>query len=693
MGKIRMAALAALWWVVACTPEMPGLDDRQANHGQDASTTPSEGGVRVLTDVAPPPTDGAKGRDVAHGADDAAGPSGPYDGAVASDARSVVDARGEVAVADARAADRAIDGPDAIVDSRWADADVAPDAKGATDRASDHTTRDGKVEDRAEVSDGSLDVGIVLGTCTAVRACARGDGGSAEGCLRGASVAARAAAENVLACEAEHCASHCRAVYRATDCNACLLRACSAALATCARQSGCGDGIVTSDDEECDDGNVVDTDVCTSACTRARCGDGMPTSGTEECDDGNEIDTDACRTGCRRAGCGDGVVWAGIEGCDDGNRTAGDGCSAACLIETCGNAIVDPGEECDEGAANRREAPCLATCRINRCGDGQTCSSAACGTILGTLLETCDDGNGVNTDACVERCRAATCGDGYVREGVERCDDGNADPFDGCGLCATSASHLVVTEVVTRPAAAEMIEIFNPTHSAVALSSYAISDSHLYYEVAGGTFATANGTDFAAHFPDGAVLAPGGYAVVALGNASGGTQSFVATYGKAPDFELRPTANQATDDPAVPNMVAAAGGSIGASASLTDGGEPVILFILDGAQVIHDVDYLYYGAPSASNPVVDKTGIVSGASTYLPDTPESAQRAVAAPGEAGSIQRCVYAESSEKSGGGNGIGGHDETSEDATTAYRLSATAADRTPGAAPPAALCAASK
>jgi hypothetical protein len=148
------------------------------------------------------------------------------------------------------------------------------------------------------------------------------------------------------------------------------------------------------------------------------------------------------------------------------------------------------------------------------------------------------------------------------------------DHFDDCNGCAAPAPHLLITEIVTRPAGAEMIEIFNPTSVAVGLADYALSDSHLYFEVTTGAFPTASGSDFAARFPDGATLEPGRYAVVALGNASGGSQSFAAMYGKPPDFELRPTANLATDDPAVPNMVTMGSGSIGASASLTDGGEP-----------------------------------------------------------------------------------------------------------------------
>ena len=43
----------------------------------------------------------------------------------------------------------------------------------------------------------------------------------------------------------------------------------------------------------------------------------------------------------------------------------------------------------------------------------------------------------MNTDACVEGCLLATCGDGFVQEGVEECDDGNEDEADGCSTQCT----------------------------------------------------------------------------------------------------------------------------------------------------------------------------------------------------------------------------------------------------------------
>jgi cysteine-rich repeat protein len=58
----------------------------------------------------------------------------------------------------------------------------------------------------------------------------------------------------------------------------------------------CSDGIV-GPGEECDDGNTVDADGCTSACKLAVCSDGIVGPG-EECDDGNTVDADGCSSNC-----------------------------------------------------------------------------------------------------------------------------------------------------------------------------------------------------------------------------------------------------------------------------------------------------------------------------------------------------------------------------------------------------------
>ncbi|HUQ07251.1 MAG TPA: DUF4215 domain-containing protein [Kofleriaceae bacterium] len=70
--------------------------------------------------------------------------------------------------------------------------------------------------------------------------------------------------------------------------------------------------------------------------TQLTCPNGVPNAG-EECDDGNINDTDACRNNCTLVdGCGDGNI-DGTEQCDDDNVTSGDGCSSTCQLElTCG---------------------------------------------------------------------------------------------------------------------------------------------------------------------------------------------------------------------------------------------------------------------------------------------------------------------------------------------------------------------
>lgn len=93
----------------------------------------------------------------------------------------------------------------------------------------------------------------------------------------------------------------------------------------------CGDG-VTQGNEQCDDGNDVDTDACTNSCRNAVCGDGITQAGVEECDDRNADDTDACLQTCVAATCGDGKVEKDVEECDDGNSDDADACKNTCAL-------------------------------------------------------------------------------------------------------------------------------------------------------------------------------------------------------------------------------------------------------------------------------------------------------------------------------------------------------------------------
>jgi cysteine-rich repeat protein len=133
----------------------------------------------------------------------------------------------------------------------------------------------------------------------------------------------------------------------------------------------CGNGILD-EGEECDDGNRVDGDRCSSKCTlEPFCGDGVLDPG-EGCDDGNDINGDGCSSKCTvESYCGDGVLDPGEE-CDDGNNVDGDGCDSECTVEPfCGDGVLDPGEECDDGN-NENGDGCSAVCTREKNVDGCT---------------------------------------------------------------------------------------------------------------------------------------------------------------------------------------------------------------------------------------------------------------------------------------------------------------------------------
>ena len=114
----------------------------------------------------------------------------------------------------------------------------------------------------------------------------------------------------------------------------------------------CGDGFINQATEQCDDGNRVNSDGCSSTCRVENnrrvttnpntpfCGDGFINQGLEQCDDGNTRNNDGCSRVCgiesravAFAGiCGDGVLHLN-ETCDDGNTFGGDGCSSTCQSE------------------------------------------------------------------------------------------------------------------------------------------------------------------------------------------------------------------------------------------------------------------------------------------------------------------------------------------------------------------------
>lgn len=186
----------------------------------------------------------------------------------------------------------------------------------------------------------------------------------------------------------------------------------------------CGDGHVnTAAGETCDPGmgTGVDSATCDGNCSAVQCGDGYTnTAAGEMCDTSGDSLT--CDSDCTPRACGDSYVnTAAGETCDDGNGVLTDDCPdgpmGTCVAATCGDGFVQAGVElCDDGGDSMF---CDGDCTFPECGDGYVNAVAG---------ETCEDENGVNTDACPDgvggTCQTAVCGDTFVRTGVEDCDDG-----------------------------------------------------------------------------------------------------------------------------------------------------------------------------------------------------------------------------------------------------------------------------
>ncbi len=171
----------------------------------------------------------------------------------------------------------------------------------------------------------------------------------------------------------------------------------------------CGDGVLDPL-EQCDDGNVVDGDCCSSTCQFEASGN--------NCSDGNACtQTDQCDGAGTCVGSNP-VICSALDQCHGvGTCNSGTG--------LCSNPTQPDGTSCDDGDTCTITDHCVSGfCQGNSttCGDGTT--QASCG-------EQCDDGNVVDGDGCDSNCTPTSCGNG-IQTGAEECDDGNLVDGDGC---------------------------------------------------------------------------------------------------------------------------------------------------------------------------------------------------------------------------------------------------------------------
>jgi len=200
---------------------------------------------------------------------------------------------------------------------------------------------------------------------------------------------------------------------------------------TCVAGPARPDGAGCSDGNECNGRETCVQGVCTAGTAPAdgtACGDGDPCDGADTCQSG------ACVTGPvppEGSPCSDGVVCNGQETCHLGVCTSG---APAPNGTPCADAnLCDGTETCQDGV-------CRAGTPLD-CDDHNPCTNDSCGNAVGckhverTVGASCDDGDVCNG---IERCQAgAVCAPGTPPVNGTSCEDAN--PCNGTETCVNGA--------------------------------------------------------------------------------------------------------------------------------------------------------------------------------------------------------------------------------------------------------------
>jgi len=226
-------------------------------------------------------------------------------------------------------------------------------------------------------------------------------------------------------------------------------------------------------------------------------------------------------------------------------------------------------------------------------------------------------------------------------------------------LLSGSPNHLVFSELVLQPNEGSYIAIQNSTTAVVDMSNYYITDAtdvtagKYYYNLPDSAdYWSGSPFDFILRFPDGYSLAANATIVIGVSDSA----TFSGEYGSNPDLTLKQSFRQAYPDLATAPL---------APFNILDtGAETLILFYWDGiATTVQDVDYLLWGSNSHA---VDKSSV----SGYAPDTPVASQSFMPVHVSGEKLVR-TSDEGIETASGGNGITGHDETSEDLAATWQI----------------------
>tara|TARA_B100002052_G_C15886981_1_gene601997 strand:- start:13122 stop:14573 length:1452 start_codon:yes stop_codon:yes gene_type:complete len=221
-------------------------------------------------------------------------------------------------------------------------------------------------------------------------------------------------------------------------------------------------------------------------------------------------------------------------------------------------------------------------------------------------------------------------------------------------IMSADADHLVMNKVCVFPNECEMIEIFNPTNDEIDLSDYYLSDQKEYFNWVNDQTLSLSNQDFIFKFPDGSSISPQGKFTITTNSIS----DFNLYYGYNPDISL------------IDNQLDIS--FVGANANLSNSQEVLILFYWDeSSDLVKDVDYFLWGSNSQA---VYKT-VDDGYPFY--DTEIESQtfkrNYTSSQYSDSTYVRLGIDEIDELNSQGNGITGHDETSENLALSWDVQA--------------------
>ncbi|MFL2988787.1 MAG: lamin tail domain-containing protein [Candidatus Neomarinimicrobiota bacterium] len=143
-------------------------------------------------------------------------------------------------------------------------------------------------------------------------------------------------------------------------------------------------------------------------------------------------------------------------------------------------------------------------------------------------------------------------------------------------IFSANADHLIFNRICITPDEAEMIEIYNPLGESVDLSNYYLSDSDKYYTWINGE--SIGNFDFLIKFPEGSSIPSGGsYTITTQSNLD-----FSDYYDNLPDISLVDSELDIFE--------------FGLNPNLSGSEEMLVLFYWDGvSSIVQDVDYFLWG--------------------------------------------------------------------------------------------------